>query len=266
MAHCTIFVLVLLTLSLQLGKAFAKAFLEAKDDLAKSNHKHDSTEASDYYQSNLYGPHTYTFGYMVNNKASGNVQFRNESKYGNNTVQGSYGYVQPDQSLIVTHHFTDRAYDYSGQVKVIKPEGEVKSQTINVTKPNDEDIDENITSIIDQKNTIQNLTDVLLPVERVNAKDGINLNPAKLEKELINPMVLETVNGTLPLEGITKDEKGFDNLQAKPVHKFIPNGFPIIPFQFPANEKSVTNNSATRSDYTANNNLEKIINEDKTPY
>uniref|UniRef100_A0A1A9Z8X3 Cuticle protein 6 n=1 Tax=Glossina pallidipes TaxID=7398 RepID=A0A1A9Z8X3_GLOPL len=257
MAHCTIFVLVLLTLSLQLGKAFTKVFLEPKDDLTKSNHKHDSTETSDYYQSNLYGPHTYTFGYMVNNKASGNIQFRNESKYGNNTVQGSYGYVQPDQGLIVTHHFTDRADDYSDQVKVVKPGGEVSSQTINLTKINGKDVEENITSIIDQINTQLNLTDVLLPVEPIKAQDGINLNPAKLEKELINPVVLETVNGTLPLEGITKDEKGFDNLQAKPVHKFVPTGFPLIPFQFPVNEKSVTNNSTAKSDYTANNNLKQ---------
>lgn len=180
---------------------------------------------------------------MVNDKANGNIQFRNESKYDNNTVQGSYGYVQPDQSLIVTHHFTDRADDYSGQVKVMKTGGEVSSQTINRTKINGKDVEENVTSIVDQMNTELNLTDVLLPVEPIKAKDGINLNPAKLEKELINPVVLETLNGTLPMEGITKDEKGFDNLQAKPVHKFIPTGFPIIPFQFPINEKSVTNNS-----------------------
>ncbi|KAL9905620.1 uncharacterized protein ACN2A1_005384 isoform 1-T1 [Glossina fuscipes fuscipes] len=222
MAQCyTIYVLMLFILSLQLGKAFTKAFLESTGNLIKGNHKQEdsdlTTQLSNYNQPNLYGSHTYSFGYEINNKASGNIQFRNESKYGNNTVQGSYGYVQPDQGLIVTHHFTARADDYSGQMEIRKP------------------VEEDITSIVDQINIKQNLTDILLPVEPIKAEQGINLNPAKLEQEVINPVVLETIDGALPLKGIAKDEKGFENLKTKPVHKFIPTGFPIIPFQLPTN-------------------------------
>ncbi|KAI9575259.1 hypothetical protein GQX74_013099 [Glossina fuscipes] len=187
----------------------------------KGNHKQEdsglTTQLSNYYQTNLYGSHTYSFGYEINNKASGKIQFRNESKYGNNAVQGSYGYLQRDRGLILTHHFTARADDCSGQMKIRKP------------------VEDDITSIVDQINIKQNLTDVLLPVEPIKTKQGINLNPAKLEKEIINSVVLKTIDGTLPLKGIAKHIKGFENLKTKPVHKFIPTAFPIIPFQLPTN-------------------------------
>lgn len=35
----------------------------------------------------------YSYGYEINDSATGNIQFRNEDRYPNGTVVGSYGYI-----------------------------------------------------------------------------------------------------------------------------------------------------------------------------
>uniref|UniRef100_A0A1A9WCY2 Cuticle protein 6 n=1 Tax=Glossina brevipalpis TaxID=37001 RepID=A0A1A9WCY2_9MUSC len=271
MSQWITFILASFILSLQLGKAFMKTFLEQnvsrlKDGVVKSNYNHKLTGTPQYYYSNLNGPYTYAFGYEVNDKASGNIQFRDERKYANDTVEGSFGYVQPDKSLIVTHYFTNRSHGYSSRTEVIKPGSEFKSQSLNITTIYDKSFEKNNTSPTDQVNIKLNLTDILLPVEPIKKEYGINLNPATLEREIINHVVLDAIDESMSLEGVTKPKKSFNNLQIKPVHKFLPADFPIIPFQLPVNKKYRKDNSSIRSDSTESNELKEIISENSQIY
>lgn len=62
------------------------------------------------------GPGTYAFGYDLEDPKTGNIQFRQEEKYMNGTVVGSYGYVDPDGNARITHYVADEdGYRYEGE-------------------------------------------------------------------------------------------------------------------------------------------------------
>ncbi|CAG4941717.1 unnamed protein product [Parnassius apollo] len=51
---------------------------------------------SRYYFNRVQGyPGAYTFGYDISDPGTGNMQYRNEERYPNGTVVGSYGYLDP---------------------------------------------------------------------------------------------------------------------------------------------------------------------------
>ncbi|XP_055608705.1 uncharacterized protein LOC129755985 [Uranotaenia lowii] len=71
-----------------------------------------------------YGPGTYAFGYEIHDPDSGNVQFRDEEKLPNGTVKGSFGYMQPDGSVIITRFVAD-LFGYRANTEIKQPDGQV---------------------------------------------------------------------------------------------------------------------------------------------
>ncbi|XP_055628949.1 uncharacterized protein LOC129770262 isoform X2 [Toxorhynchites rutilus septentrionalis] len=80
-------------------------------------------EFPSYNIPNPYGPGTYAFGYEVDDPATGNIQFRDEEKLQNGTVRGSYGYMQPDGSVIITRFVAD-LFGYRATTEIKQADGQ----------------------------------------------------------------------------------------------------------------------------------------------
>lgn len=53
------------------------------------------------------GKGTYSFGYDIEDAETNNIQTRSEERYPNGTVVGTYGYVQPDGSVLMVNYIAD---------------------------------------------------------------------------------------------------------------------------------------------------------------
>ncbi|XP_053664579.1 uncharacterized protein LOC128713737 [Anopheles marshallii] len=82
-----------------------------------------SLESPMYNFIDPYGPGTYAFGYEIEDPKSGNVQFRDEEKLSNGTVRGSYGYMQPDGSVIITSFVADEG-GYRAKTEIKRANGQ----------------------------------------------------------------------------------------------------------------------------------------------
>ncbi|KAM7354924.1 uncharacterized protein ACRADG_001220 isoform 1-T1 [Cochliomyia hominivorax] len=228
-------VIICLIIALELDQTYSKTLgVPIKNDDGEQKNP-----ITTYYRHNIFGPNTYAFGFEVNDKVTGNIQFRDERRYANGTIQGSYGYVRPDGSVMVTHFMADREMGYLSQSQNFQPGDEPKWQENWPTKkPNilmEKPLESIQPTVVYDDQEKLNLTSVLLPVEVIKEEHGLDLNPPDLEKELVNPVVLEVINGEVPL--VTENKKKQNSLGFETVHQFIPPDFPIVPFELPHEEQ-----------------------------
>uniref|UniRef100_A0A182WCF2 Cuticular protein RR family n=1 Tax=Anopheles minimus TaxID=112268 RepID=A0A182WCF2_9DIPT len=92
-------------------------------DYAPITQRVQSLESPMYNFIDPYGPGTYAFGYEIEDPKSGNVQFRDEEKLSNGTVRGSYGYMQPDGSVIITSFVADEG-GYRAKTEIKRANGQ----------------------------------------------------------------------------------------------------------------------------------------------
>ncbi|XP_034483406.1 uncharacterized protein LOC117788682 [Drosophila innubila] len=232
----------LLLLLLMITKVYAVLATPLPDEsatyskTAATNHSEPS-KTSNYFLHQPYGPNTYAFGYEIDDAQTGNVQFRDERRYLNGSIEGSYGYVRPDAHIQVTRYKVDAQSGYLAHTQSYAP-GEQQVATIWPTKLpelfKDTHKMEPPTNVSwDAKNHLNVSVDEVEDeiAKELREQHGLDLNHINVEQDVLQPAVLDIVNGKTPLKQQPNGSLAFETL-----HNFIPNNLPLVPFELPAQE------------------------------
>uniref|UniRef100_A0A182YKB0 Uncharacterized protein n=1 Tax=Anopheles stephensi TaxID=30069 RepID=A0A182YKB0_ANOST len=211
-----------------------------------------SLESPMYNFIDPYGPGTYAFGYEIEDPASGNVQFRDEEKLKNGTVRGSYGYMQPDGSVIITSFVADEG-GYRAKTEIKRANGQtVASFPAPAPSTGPGSHDRYFPAYDQQASTINPAVAAALQQQH------INLNPTYnpiLDPGVIDPQYAAAIMGHIrdqqysPGQGLVQYPYGMPNApfaphphQHRPQHPphaplydAPPNGFSNFIGQLPAN-------------------------------
>ncbi|KAH8234735.1 hypothetical protein KR032_002370, partial [Drosophila birchii] len=241
--------------------AAAKSEVYAKTAVKNASEK---AKVSHYFLREPYGPNTYAFGYEIDDPQTHNTQFREERRFVNGSIQGSYGYARPDGVIQVTQYTADEQKGYSAQMHSFK-EGDVRVKAVWPTQRPDILVDRskmespaNITW--DPKShlnvSVSNVADHV--AKQLKEQHGLDLNHIDVTKDVLKPAVLDVIQGKTPN-------------QVKPVENVIPQQFPIAPFQLPTDQE-VTKHTAESSksaepqkSETSKYNKAKTNNAEKAP-
>uniref|UniRef100_W8BJ98 Cuticle protein 6 n=1 Tax=Ceratitis capitata TaxID=7213 RepID=W8BJ98_CERCA len=206
-----------------------------------------SPGTSSYFRRDPYGPNTYAFGFEVSDNRTGNIQFRDERRYVNGSVEGSFGHVRPDGRVIVTHFLSDNERGFlhetrtfeAGDTQRWQAHWPTKRPVILLQHPQGMPIG----AVIYDKNLHLNVTSSKVPEHLANAiKDqhGIEVANASafVGDDFGNPLIQGIIHGEVPLEvvpGKTDDHIGFES-----VHDYLPSDFTIVPFELPPTLSTAT--------------------------
>ncbi|XP_053956096.1 uncharacterized protein LOC128861745 [Anastrepha ludens] len=195
---------------------------------------------SSYFQRDPYGPDTYAFGFEVNDNRTGNVQFRDERRYVNGSVEGSFGHVRPDGRVIVTHFLSDNERGFlhdtrtfeAGEHEKWQAHWPTKRPDIHMQRPHDMPTG----AVVYDKDLHLNLTNSQTPENLANAiKDqhGIDVNMSGNAPENIGHAALQDIiDGKIPLQ--TVPGKAETHIGFETVNDLLPSDFPIVPFKLPS--------------------------------
>lgn len=190
------------------------------------------------------GPNTYAFGYQIEDAATGNVQFRDERRYLNGSVEGSYGYLRPDDLIQVTRYRADEKGGYSAHTQSYAPGDPLKdtvwpAQTSALPEllSNTNKLPPAVNVSWDAKShlnvSVDEVEDEL--AEELKAEHGLDLNHIDVEHDL-QPELLDIINGKTPLREQPNGSLAFETLQ----HAIPDDVLPLVPFQLPAEQLLTT--------------------------
>lgn len=186
------------------------------------------------------GPNTYAFGYQIEDPATGNVQFRDERRYLNGSVEGSYGYLRPDALIQVTRYHADEKGGYSAQTQSYAPGDPLKDAAWPTQLPellsNTNQLPPAVNVTWDAKSHLNVSVDEVEDdvAEQLKTEHGLDLFHIDVEHDL-QPELLDVINGKTPLREQPNGSLAFETLQHA-----IPDVLPLVPFQLPAEQLLTT--------------------------
>ncbi|XP_037940054.1 uncharacterized protein LOC119672945 [Teleopsis dalmanni] len=213
--------------------------------MASGQKKQDTSSVESYFKRDPYGPNTYAFGFEINDKKTGNVQFRDERRFVNGSTEGAFGYLRPDGRVTISRFIADKKRGYLTHTETFSEGDKYKWQKYWPTeKPDiimDRPIDMSQTNITFNKALQLNETYSKLPINITNEiqkQHGLDVNSVDFNNDILDPLVDEIINGKIPLKKVTNG-KSANGIGFETVHNFIPTDFHIAPFQLPADDEQV---------------------------
>ncbi|TDG52855.1 hypothetical protein AWZ03_000398 [Drosophila navojoa] len=243
----------------------AKVYAALATPVANGNAAYEQTAAensngqsklSNYFLHDPYGPNTYAFGYELEDAPSGNIQFRDERRYLNGSIEGSYGYVRPDGLIQVTRYRADGDSGYLAYSQSYAPGDEPMDAVWPTKRPDifktqhamqpaanvSWDAKSHLNVSVDQ---VQHEV-----AKQLKEQHGLDLNHIDVEQDVLQPAVLDIVNGKAPLVSQPNGSLAFETL-----HNFIDEDLPLVPFELPAEQ--LLDQSQSKYNKAKTNNDEK---------
>ncbi|KAH8302406.1 hypothetical protein KR044_006196, partial [Drosophila immigrans] len=221
----------------------------------------EPSKTSNYFLHQPYGPNTYAFGYQVEDAQTGNVQFRDERRYLNGSIEGSFGYVRPDARIQVTHYKADADGGYLAHSQSYAV-GEQQVDSIWPTKLPDLLRDQHkmqpaMNVSWDPKQHLNVSVDEVEEdvAEQLKQDLGVDLFNIDVTQDVLQPAILDIVNGKTPLK-----QQPNGSLAFEPLQKVLPHELPLVPFELPAAElltRPTAATATTKYDRAKSNNAEK---------
>ncbi|SPP85299.1 uncharacterized protein LOC117586818 [Drosophila guanche] len=226
-------------------------------------------KVTNYFLHEPYGTNTYAFGYEIDDPQTQNVQFRDERRFVNGSVEGSYGYVRPDGLIEVTKYRADENGGFLAQTQSFQP-GDEQAKTVWPTQRPDIIVDRhqvqspaNVTW--DPKShlnvSVSHVADDV--AKQLKEQHGLDLNHIDVNKDVLQPAVFDVLHGRAPLKNQTRDGTPF-----QPVQNVIPNRFPIVPFMLPTDTepiKATSEEPQPKGNFNTKYNRAKTNNAEKAP-
>ncbi|KAH8397512.1 hypothetical protein KR222_008699, partial [Zaprionus bogoriensis] len=196
------------------------------------------------------GPNTYAFGYEIEDAATGNVQFRDERRYLNGSVEGSYGYLRPDARIQVTRYQADAQGGYTAHTQSYAP-GDARipqpawptalPELLRGQGQRAPQAPSNVSW--DAKShlnvSVHQVEDAV--AEQLKAAHGFDLFHIDVAHDLLQPELLDIINGKTALREQPNGSLAFETPD---------NGLPLVPFQLPAEQLLTTTVETTEAETT----------------